>query len=91
MTTAAPNSACIAFIGRRGIVFHRGGKISTLIAPINKRALAIVAQRGAIHLSLRGNALDLHLQYSNLAQPCQTLAMRNRTFPVCLPTGSGCA
>jgi len=45
MTTAAPNSACIAFIGRPGIVFHRGGKISTLIA-INTTVLAIVAQRG---------------------------------------------
>jgi hypothetical protein len=46
MTTAAPISACIAFIGRPGIVFHRGGKISTLIAAINKTVLAIVAQRG---------------------------------------------
>src|SRR5215469_4999639 len=86
-----PHSAWIAFIGTHGIIFHQAGKFFRMIATIDKIALAIVAQHGAMHLSSRRNALDLYLQYSNLTQPCQTLAMRNRTFPACLRTGSGCA
>jgi len=38
-----PHPACIAFIGTHGIVFHRAGTFSRVIAAINKMALAIVA------------------------------------------------
>jgi hypothetical protein len=50
-----------------GLPEIRAGKFSGMVAAIKKTALAIVARRGAIHLSSRRDALDLHWQYSNLA------------------------